>query len=286
MGTAEALRDSEKAQAPAARITPPGRWLELDLRELWAHREILYFLVWKEVKVRYKQTAIGAAWAVVQPVMTMVVFTIFFGHLLGVPTNGIPKPIFYYSALLPWTYFANALTSATNAVVANQHVITKIYFPRLILPLAAVVPGLLDMAIAFTILIGMMVVYGVTPNAGILLLPFFLLLVVATALGIGLWLSALNAIYRDVRYVQTFLVQLWFFLSPVVYPVSEIPERFRWVYGLNPLAGVVEGFRWALTGNGEAPTTVIFVSASVVLALLVGGLFFFRRKETVIADVV
>jgi lipopolysaccharide transport system permease protein len=260
--------------------------VNLNLRELWAARELLYFFVWRDVKVRYKQTAIGAAWAVVQPFMTMVVFSLFFGRLAKMPSHGLPYPIFYYSALLPWTYFAGALQHTTNVVVDQQHMITKVYFPRLVLPLAAVTSGLVDFAISFLVFLGMMVWYHIKPGLALLFFPLFLLLAVLTALGVGLWLSALNAIYRDVRYVLPFLVQFWMFASPVVYPSSLVPQRWRWLYGLNPMAGVIEGFRWSLTGRGQPPTLLLAASFGVVLLLLVGGMLYFQRMEGTIADVV
>ncbi len=267
-------------------IAPPGSWLDLNLRELWAYHELLYFFVWRDLKVRYKQTAIGAAWAVLQPFLTMVVFSLFFGALAHVPSNGLPYPVFYYSALLPWMYFAGALHNATNTMVDHQRVITKVYFPRLILPLAAVVSGLVDFAIGFVVFLGMMLYYGIAPSTAILLLPIFLLLAVLTALGVGLWLSALNAIYRDVRYVLPFLVQFWMFASPVAYPSSLIPERWRWLYGLNPMAGVIEGFRWALTGRGQPTSLLLAASAIGVLLLVAGGVAYFQKMEATIADVV
>jgi len=267
-------------------IKPPSGWLDLNLRELWAYRELLYFFVWRDVKVRYKQTVIGAGWAVIQPFFTMVVFSLFFGKLAHIPSEGLPYPIFYYSALLPWMYFANALNSATSTMVEHQRVITKVYFPRVILPLAAVLSGLVDFGIAFTILIGMMVFYGLIPTLAALLLPLFLLLAVATALGAGLWLSALNAIYRDVRYAVSFLIQFWMFASPVAYPSSLVPEAWRWLYGLNPMAGVIEGFRWTLTGQGQPPGPLLFASTGAVLLLVIGGLIYFQKMEGTIADVV
>ena len=247
---------------------------------------MLYFFVWRDVKVRYKQTAIGAAWAVIQPFMTMVVFSLFFGKLAKMDSHGLPYPIFYYSALLPWMYFSGALQNATNVVVDQQRVITKVYFPRLVLPLSAVVSGLLDFAIAFVVFLGMMAYYRIMPGPAILLFPLFLLLAVLTALGVGLWLSALNAIYRDVRYVVPFLVQFWLFASPVAYPSSLVPERWRWLYGLNPMAGVIEGFRWALTGHGQPPSSLLAVSALMVLLLVAGGVAYFKKMEGTIADVV
>ena len=271
---------------PTLRIAPPRGWLDLHLKELWSARELLYFFVWRDVKIRYKQTAIGAAWAIIQPFMTMVVFSLFFGALAKIPSHGLPYPIFYYSALLPWTYFAGALQNATNVVVEQQSVITKIYFPRLVLPLSAVVSGLLDFAISFLVFLGMMVWYHIKPGPALLLFPLFLLLAVLTALGVGLWLSAVNAIYRDVRYVVPFLVQFWMFASPVAYPSSLVPERWRWLYGLNPMAGVIEGFRWALTGTGQPPSGLLAVSAAMVLLLVAGGAAYFQKMEGTIADVV
>ncbi len=271
---------------PLLRIAPPGRALELNLRELWAFRELLYFFVWRDIKIRYKQTVIGAAWAVLQPFLTMVIFSLFFGRLARMPSNGLPYPVFYYSALLAWTYFAGALQNATATVVEQQRVITKVYFPRLVLPLAAVISGLLDFAIGLLLFLVMMLYYGIVPTVAALLLPGFLLLAVLTALGVGLWLSALNAIYRDVRYVVPFLVQFWLFASPVVYPSSLVPERWRWLYGLNPMAGVIEGFRWSLTGRGQPPSLLLAVSAGAVLLVLLGGLVYFQKMETTIADVV
>ncbi len=283
---AKVTAENTAAELPRVVIQPPRGWLELDFAEMWAYRELLYFFVWRDIKVRYKQTVIGAGWAILQPFATMVVFTLFFGVLAKLPPSGVPYPIFFYCALLPWTYFAGALTGATNAVVENQRLITKVYFPRILLPLASVVSGLVDFAIAFVMLIALALYYGVVPTAAALLLPVLLLLAIATALAAGLWLSALNAIYRDVRHVMPFLVQFWMFASPVAYPSSLVPERFRWIYGLNPMAGVIEGFRWAITGQGQAPGGLIFVSAGVVFVLLIGGLIYFRRMESTVADVV
>jgi lipopolysaccharide transport system permease protein len=274
------------AERPVLRITPPGGWFDLDLREVWAFRELVYFFVWRDLKVRYKQTAIGAAWAVLQPFMTMIVFSLIFGVLAKIPSHGLPYPVFYYSALLPWTYFAGALQNATNTVVDQQRVITKVYFPRLVLPIAAVISGLVDFALGFVVFLGMQLYYHILPGRAILILPFLLLLAVLTALAVGLWLSALNAIYRDVRYVVPFLVQLWLFASPVAYPASLVPERWRILYGLNPMAGVIEGFRWALTGQGDPPNLLLAASAGVVLVTLFGGLVYFQKMETTIADVV
>lgn len=278
-----AIRDP---QLPVIIIEPSRGWFSLKLHELWEYRELLFFLIWRDIKVRYKQTIIGAGWAIIQPFFTMIVFSLFFGKLAKIPSEGLPYPVFYYSALLPWTYFAGALQNATNTMVENQRVITKVYFPRVILPLAATLSGLVDFGIAFTILIGLMLYYGLVPTAAVLLLPLFLLLAVVTALGAGLWFSALNAIYRDVRYAVPFLIQFWLFASPVAYPSSLVPERWRWLYGLNPMAGVIEGFRWALTGQGQPPGPLLLASAAAVLILLIGGLVYFQKMEGTVADVV
>jgi lipopolysaccharide transport system permease protein len=274
------------SETPLFRIEPPVRLWRPQFAELWDSRELLYFFVWRDVKIRYKQTAIGAAWAVLQPLLTMVVFSIFFGKLARMPSNGLPYPVFYYTALLPWTYFATALQNATFVIVDQQRVITKVYFPRLVLPLSATLSGLVDFGIAFLIYIPVQIYYDIIPTRAILLLPVFLLLAVLTALGIGLWLSTLNAMYRDVRYIVPFLVQFWMFASPVAYPGSLVPARWRLLYGLNPMAGVIEGFRWALTGQGSPPDLMVLVSGGMVLLILFGGLVYFQKMETTVADVV
>ena len=261
-------------------------WVSLNLRELWRYRELLYFLVWRDVKVRYKQTVLGAAWAILQPFFTMVVFSIFFGRLAKVPSDGLPYPIFAYCALLPWQLFAHALTESGNSLVGNQNLITKVYFPRLVIPLAAVLSGVVDFAVAFVVLLGMMAYYGTVPTSAAVTLPVFLFLVLATALGVGLWLSALNVQYRDVRYTIPFLTQTWLFATPVAYPAKLVPEAWRAVYGLNPMAGVVEGFRWALLGTASPPGPLLAVSVAAVLTLVVSGLYYFRRMEKTFADVV
>jgi lipopolysaccharide transport system permease protein len=268
------------------KIRPPKGWSSLGLKELWEYRELLYFLTWRDIKVRYKQTALGAAWAVIQPFFMMLVFSLFFGTLGGIPSDGIPYPVFAFCALLPWQLFAHALSESSNSLVANERLITKVYFPRLIVPISAVLGGLVDFAIAFVILLGMMAYYGITPTAMVVTLPLFLLLAVATALGVGLWLSALNVQYRDVRYTIAFLTQFWLFATPVAYPSSIIPERWRWLYGLNPMAGVIEGFRWALLGKTEGPGSMLFVSVCAVTLILIGGFYYFRRMEQTFADIV
>ena len=274
------------ADIPVIDVTPPGGWLGLNFRELWQFRELAYFLVWRDIKVRYKQTVIGAAWAVLQPVMTMLVFSLFFGKLAKIPSQGLPYPIFYYCALLPWMYFATAMQGATNIVVDQQRVITKIYFPRVVLPIASVLSGLLDFTISFAVLLAMMVYYRILPTGAVICLPLFMLLAFLTALGVGLWLSALNALYRDVRYVLPFLVQFWMFASPVAYPSSLVPTRWRWLYGLNPMAGVIEGFRWALTGHGQPPGMLMAASAAGVVLLVFSGLVYYHAVEGTMADVV
>ncbi len=270
--------------APTFDIGPSKGWIGLNLNEVWDYRELLYFLVWRDLKVRYKQTAIGVGWVIIQPLFTMLVFSIFFGHLAKIPSEGLPYPLFYYCALLPWMYFATALTNATNTVVEQEKVITKVYFPRVLLPLSAVLSGLVDFAVSLVMLIGMMIFYRMTPKPTAFLVPAFLVLAVATALGVGLWLSALNALYRDVRYVISFLVQFWLFASPVAYPSTLVPERWRWLYGLNPMAGVIEGFRWSLTGHGQPPGVLLVVSSAMVAVILVGGLIYFNSMEGTIAD--
>jgi lipopolysaccharide transport system permease protein len=274
------------APLPVLRIAPPSRWWAFPFGELWEYRELLYFFVWRDIKVRYKQTAIGAAWAVLQPFLTMLIFSLFFGRLAHIPSEGLPYPIFYYSALLPWMYFAAALQNATSTIVDNQRLVTKVYFPRLALPLSSVLSGLVDFGVSFLMFIAMMVYYRMTPSWALLVLPFFLLLAVLTALGVGLWLCALNAVYRDVRYVVPFLVQFWLFASPVAYPSSLVPAKWRWLYGLNPMAGVIEGFRWSLAGRGTPPGRLIVVSSAVVVVVLLSGIAYFQKMETTIADVV
>ena len=270
--------------APATVLEPSRARFEPG--ELWAYRELLYFLVWRDIKVRYKQTVLGAAWAVLQPLATTVVFTIFLGRLARVPSDGLPYPLFAYAAMVPWQLFAHGLTESSNSLVANERLITKVYFPRLVIPLAVIAAGLVDFAIAFGVLIGLMAWYGVAPSAAVLTLPAFVALAVLAALAVGLWLAALNVQYRDVRYTLGFLVQIWLFATPVAYPSSLIPERWRALYGLNPMAGVIEGFRWALLGHGPAPGAMIIVSAVVTLLVLLGGLAYFARMERTFADVV
>ncbi len=277
---------SRADDVPVIVIRPSRGLFSLQIHELWEYRELLYFLIWRDIKVRYKQTALGAAWAILQPVMTMVVFTVFFGNFAKIPSDGVPYPIFAYTALLPWNLFANALSHATISLVGSANLISKVYFPRLIVPLSATVSGIVDFAIAFVILLGMMVWFGIAPTVGALALPLFLLIALLTALAVGLWLTALNVQYRDVRYVIPFLIQLWMFASPVVYPISLVPAKWRPLYGLNPMAGVIEGFRWAMLGKESPHFGVMAVSAVVVVLLLFAGIVYFKRVERTFADVV
>ena len=279
-------KQGETLSVPTIVIQPSKGWLKLNLSDLWEYRELLYFLVWRDVKVRYKQTILGAAWAILQPFLTMVVFSIFFGRLAKVPSDGLPYPIFTFTALLPWQLFAHALGESGNSLVANQQLITKVYFPRLIIPISAVLAGLVDFAIAFVVLLAMMFYYGIVPTIAILTLPLFIMFAVATALAAGLWLSALNVEYRDVRYTIPFLTQFWLFATPIAYSSRLVPERWRALYGLNPMAGVVEGFRWALLGKSGGISPMVIVSVLAVIALLVSGLIYFRRMEKTFADVI
>ncbi|MCU0464949.1 MAG: ABC transporter permease [Anaerolineae bacterium] len=272
---------------PHLRIQPSKGWVSLKLNEVWAYRELLFFLTERDIKVRYKQTVIGAAWAIIQPVMTMVVFSIFFGGLAQIPSDGVPYPIFAFAALVPWGLFAYGLGEASNSLVGSSNLIKKVYFPRLIIPLASVMAGVIDFLIAFAVLIVMMLAYGITPTLNVLWLIPLVALTLVTSVGVGMWLSALNVEFRDIRYIIPFLTQFWMFITPIAYPSSLIEnETLRALYGLNPMAGVVEGFRWALLGTDTAPGPVIFVSALAALALMVSGMFYFRRMEKTFADVV
>jgi lipopolysaccharide transport system permease protein len=272
---------------PAEILIGPSRgWLNLSLGDLWRYRELLYFLAWRDIKVRYKQTVLGAAWAVLQPLLTMLVFSVIFGVLANLPSDDVPYPIFTYTALLPWQLFAFALTQSSTSLVTDQNLITKIYFPRLIIPVASVMAGLADFGIAFIVLLGMLLIYRIPITLRLLALPLLMLLAVMTALAVGLWLSALNVKYRDVRYTLPFLTQLWLYATPIAYSSSLIPEHWRWMYCLNPMTGVVEGFRWALLGKTSPVGALIFVSAAVVALLFFGGLVYFKRIEDSFADVI
>jgi lipopolysaccharide transport system permease protein len=268
------------------RIEPSNGWISLKLHELWDYRELLYFLAWRDIKVRYKQTVLGAAWAIIQPFFTMVVFSIFFGRLAGIPSDGVPYPIFAFAALVPWTFFANSLNQSSNSLVNSASLIKKVYFPRLAVPIATVFSGLIDFGLALLVLLGMMLWYGLIPNFHALWIPAFSLLAVVTSLGVGLWLSALNVQFRDIRYTVPFLTQFWMFATPIAYPSSLLSEPWRTIYGLNPMVGVVEGFRWGLLSTDTAPGPIIIVSSLMALAILVGGTFYFRRVEKNFADVV
>ena len=274
------------ASAGWVTIEPPRGALRVGVRELWTHRELLYFLTWRDIKVRYKQTALGVSWAVLQPLATMAVFSLFFGRLARMPSEGVPYPLFAFTALVPWTFFANGLTQAANSVVLNQNLVTKIYFPRLAIPIATVLAGAVDFALSFLLLVLLMFYYGVPLSPRMLWIVPYSLLAFATALGVGFWLAALNVQYRDVRYTVPFLVQLWLFATPIAYPSTLLGEPWRTVYGINPMVGVVEGFRWALLGTGAGPGAMVGVSALVALLLLVSGAIYFRRMEQTFADVV
>lgn len=281
------VEGTAKREEPSSlTIGPPSGWVSLGLRELWEYRELLYFLIWRDLKVRYKQTSLGIAWAVIQPFLMMLTFSLFFGGLVGIQSEGLPYPVFVYCALLPWQLFSHALTGSSNSLVGNQALITKVYFPRLVIPLSTALGGLVDFAIAFVLLLGMMVYFKIVPGIAVLTLPFFILLAVMTALGVGLWLSALNVRYRDVNHTVGFLTQVWLFATPVAYPSTIVPERWRWLYGLNPMAGVVEGFRWALLGKAAPNSSLLFFTLLAVILILIGGLYYFRRMEDSFADVV
>jgi lipopolysaccharide transport system permease protein len=267
-------------------IEPTKGWFNLELSDLWRYRELLYFLTWRDIKVRYKQTALGAAWAVLQPLLTMVVFSIIFGRLAQLPSEGIPYPVFTFTALLPWQLFAFALNQSSASLVADQNLIKKIYFPRLIIPVSSVMAGLLDFAIAFAVLVLMMFAFGIHVTPRLLVVPLMVLLALATAMAVGLWLSALNVKYRDVRYTLPFLTQVWLFATPIAYSSTLIPERWQLLYSLNPMTGVVEGFRWALLGKESAVGGMILVSTIMVILLLVSGLIYFKRMEDEFADIV
>ena len=268
-------------------MRPQGRWPGFHLSELWEYRDLLYFLVWRDIKVRYKQTALGAAWAILQPVLATVVFSIFFGRLAKVPSNGVPYPVFAYAALLPWQLFAFCMAESSTSLVNNQNLIKKVYFPRLVIPLATALAGVVDFGVSFIVLLILLFCYGIIPSAAsVALLPVLLLFTIAAALSVGLWLSALNVQFRDVRYTLPFLVQIWMFATPVVYSSSLIPEKWRPIYGINPMAGVVEGFRWALLGSATGVGAQVWVSVGVVILLLTGGLIYFRHMEATFADLV
>ncbi len=273
-------------QLPHLRIEPSEGFVPIKFKELWEYRELLYFLVWRDVKVRYKQTALGVAWAIIQPVMTMLVFSIFFGKLAKLSSDGIPYPIFSFAALVPWTLFSNGLTQATNSLVASSNLIKKVYFPRLIIPIATVLAGVIDFLLAFGVLLILMIYYGIIPTINTLWLPLFLLLTIISSLAVSLWLSALNVEYRDIKYVIPFLTQIWLFATPIAYSSTLLSEPWRTVYGLNPMVGVVDGFRWALLGTNTPPGMMAIASTVTALILLFSGAFYFRRMEKTFADTI
>lgn len=273
-------------QVSHLRIQPSRGFVSLKLGELWEYRELLYFLVWRDIKVRYKQTFLGVAWAIIQPLMTMVVFSIFFGHLGKMSSDGLPYPIFSFAALVPWTLFSNGLIQATNSLVSSSGLIKKVYFPRLIIPIATVLASVVDFFIAFLILLVLMLIYGIVPTVNVLWLPLFVVLTLVASLSVSLWLSALNVKYRDVKYIIPFLAQIWLFATPIAYSSSILPAQWRAVYGINPMVGVVEGFRWALLGTNTQPGWMVIVSAVAAILMLISGAYYFRRMEKSFADVV
>ena len=282
----EKLHDAYFGQRHKTVIKPSSGWLSLNLKEVWAYRELLFLLAWRDVSVRYKQSLVGIGWAVIQPLMTMLIFTIIFGHFAKLPSDGIPYPLFTYCALLPWNYFARSLGDSSDSLVGSSNLVTKVYFPRLILPLSKVFAGLIDFALAFVILVGMMIWYRVTPTYGIMLLPVLMLIAMLSALGAGLWLTALNVKYRDVKFVVPFLIQFWMYASPVAYATSIVPQKWLWLYGLNPMVGVIEGFRWALLGKAAPNIEIMAISLSILVVILVSGLFYFKKVEQFFADII
>jgi lipopolysaccharide transport system permease protein len=271
---------------PHVRIQASTKIRFLDLRELWAYRDLLYILTWRDITVRYKQTVLGASWAILQPLLTMMVFSLFFGRLAKVPSDGVPYPIFSYVALVPWTFFAGTLALASNSIVHQSNVLTKVYFPRLAIPISTIIAGLVDFALSFTVLLGMLAYFRIPLTVNVLFLPVFLLLALVTLLGTSLWLAALNVQYRDVRFTIPFLTQFWMFATPVAYPSSMLPGGWRLVFGLNPMVGVVEGFRWSLLGVNTGPGPIVLVSSVVAVVLLITGTLYFRRMERTFADIV
>lgn len=271
---------------PVTRLQPSGRWRFLDLKELWHYRELTYFLTWRDIKVRYKQTAIGIVWAILQPLAMMAVFTLFFGKLAKLPSDGVPYPLFAFCALLPWQVFSRSVSDSANSLVTDQRLISRVYFPRIIVPTSSIVGSLVDFFIAFALFLCVMAWYGFAPTINVIFLPLFLLLMMMTALGMGYWLSALNIEYRDVVYALPFISQLWMFLSPVVYSSSLVPEKYRVLYGLNPMAGVIDGFRWALLGVGPGPSPMLLASSCIAILLFFSGIFWFRSRERTFADAI
>jgi lipopolysaccharide transport system permease protein len=290
MTASQAILDESKLAVgeshPDLIIEPQRGWTSLKLGELWEYRELLYFLAWRDIKVRYKEAALGASWAILQPLLTMLIFSLFFGRLAKVPSDGIPYPLFSFTALVPWTFFVMAVQQSSNSVVGSANLISKVYFPRLAIPVATVLAAMVDFGISFVVLLGMMIYYRRMPTVHALYVPFFVLLAFLASLGVGLWLSALNVKYRDIRYVVPFLLQFWMFASPIVYPTSMLPARWRTLYALNPMVGVVDGMRWSLLGTNTAPGPVIAVSALTTLLFALGGAMYFRKMEIRFADIV
>jgi lipopolysaccharide transport system permease protein len=273
-------------EQPVHRIQPSKGWISLPLREFWEYQELLYFLIWRDVKVRYKQTLLGAMWAILQPLLTMLIFSLFFGRLAKVPSDNVPYPLFSFAGLVAWTFFANGLTQASNSLVGSADLIKRVFFPRLVIPVSSVLSGFVDFLLAFMLLLGMMMYYRIAPTSNVVWLPAFSLLAFVTSLGVGLWLSALNVQYRDIRHTVPFLVQIWLFATPIAYPSSMLPEPWRTVFGINPMVGVIEGFRWALLGTDTGPGLLVLVSSGIALTLMISGAFYFRRMERTFADVV
>jgi len=273
-------------ETPEIVVTPSRGWRSLELSELWKYRELLYFLTWRDIRVRYKQTVLGAAWAILQPLLTMILFSVIFGYFAGLPSQGIPYPVFTYTALLPWGLFAYVLTQSSASLVSDKNLITKIYFPRLVIPLSSVTSGLFDFAIAFPLWLVMMLIYDIPLTWRLVTLPLFILFALVTAIAVGIWLSALNVQYRDVRYTLPFLTQFWMYATPIAYSSTIIPENWQWLYSLNPMVGVVEGFRWALLGTESPLGMPVLISAIVVIILLIGGVMYFKHMEDTFADVV
>lgn len=276
----------ENSVAKLSIIEPKTGWVAIDLKEIWKYRELLYFLTKRDIKVRYKQTVLGGLWAIIQPLLTMIVFTLFFGKLAKIPSDGIPYPIFVYAGLLPWTYFANALGASGNSLVGSQNLITKVYFPRIIIPASASLAGLLDFFIAMIVLGLLMIYYQYIPGLGILLFPFLVALTFICSVGVGLWLSALNVEYRDIRYAIPFLIQIWMFVSPVIYPVSMVKEKYQWLLAINPMGGVINAYRVSLLGHKPIDWTLLWISTVIILSLFLSGMYYFRRMEKTFADVV
>jgi lipopolysaccharide transport system permease protein len=280
------MSSTSDSEIQIVRIEPSRGWISLNLRALWEYRELLYFLIWREVKIRYKQTVFGLAWVILQPLITILIFTVVFSHFARIPSDGIPYPVFAYTGLLPWSYFASAVGRAGSSLLSDAQLLEKVYFPRPIIPLSSVISPLVDFLFGFILLLGMVVLYGYVPSIGVVALPLFLLLAAVTALAVGLWLAPLNVRYRDIGHTLPFLIQIWMYASPVIYPVSAVPEKWKLLYSLNPMVGVIEGFRWALLGNEVPDYTAMVASALVVIVLLFGGMVYFRRMERTFADVV